>query len=907
MIADLQPLIKFELHSHQLEDSAVVEKDQSDSFEQNQHAQYIDEASQSKKLNTSRRRTLRPSLGSIPEELSNAESIAALTSNASLTLNATATSVYTSSRKQRCASVEKLQTPTKVASSPMSKFTMVATPNAGQFEITNGRGDFRIPHSPIAEKAVGHCDTWFESRGHYQEASPAMSRSTPCLMESVSVSTNEITEDNPYQASAPIFDQPVGQAQAEPEYEFKRRISLNNARRSDRRSSVNVYKKMGWIASSNTRNRRHSDMTWTLEKFETSKRRHTLDVDVARNLDIFAQPLPQPGPEIAQDESTFDIKFKEFQRKTAKRKPSRIADSDMSAEIDEEVIKLYLDPDSAVKSGRIECFQAPETSPQKYTPGEEIPWDNFKLFAGVNLSNTINDTQEMIPANDADAMNVVVLGSAVADAFDVLYESQRSTNVPMSQDEGKDGKDQLNNQETHARIDNSVDMGSITEESADIHTKRSTMERLSDASRQERDACENPEGAPVAIDETVATVGEKDTTEDESALALLHNFVRRVQTSKEGKQNLNQDTVPILSTIITKKRSPIAGIEGGSNTPSPRKPLGARDTNKSPSPKKRKLGETEDAPLGKMNGRLAKPDLEDVESSQPKKRRRRMETDTDDVFNPEMDTGQILTQKSQGVARRSSRIATTRSNKTEHAQSVFSTIPVRLPGSSGMLHDPDMPTVSTNGINSAVLQRKIEKDLATETRTNTRRNKGGAVPVPVALVALTKREQPAGESVIEGSSNKTRLCGKTVRWDAVLARVQGEEEPTPVTSSDVQDDAVDENLPSLPQMRHVGLGPENQSRKDQLQEKNVTGPPTPSKLQSRSQSQSPPEPEKKLLPRRSTRSSTTSRLPRSSIGPIATHKQIPLPAPPRIVNKSERTSVAGRLGTPAPKRRGARR
>lgn len=945
MIADLQPLIKFELHPHEIEDPIFWQKDQQQTPKSFQDA--LHETSPVKQPNTSRRRTLRPSLGPIPEESGAASSIPFLTPNAK------SSRVYTSPFKQRSAAADRLRTPTKIAGSPMSKFTLAATPEAGQFEITNEQGHFRVPSPTNTQTTAGLSDPRLDNHGHYSVQSSAATDSPVRRGAVIETTTHGTAPEDIFYTSIPIFDQPADQMQAEPEHESRRRISLNNARRSDRRSDTKVLKRARtWIASTYTPNRRHSDAAQIVAESRGNNRRHTLDVDVARNPDIFAQNLPEAETQVPQkqsieamaqnaqrtEKSTFDTKFEEFQQKMTKRKASSMNKVDLSAEIDEEVVKLYLDPESTTKFESEKSPQPLQQSPNKYTPGKEIPWDDFKLFAGVKILSPTKNTSEMISAKDAETVDAMVSGTTVPNTMNITVDDQETAGSPMAEDEEEGGEDDLLNEATNTGLDISIDISGISEESDGIRIEEPTVNVLDD--RPFEHVNETSMDIPAETDEVTTMEEDRETADDDSALALLHSFVRRAQNSKEGKQSITQDTVPILASTAAKKRlsgsissatsdtgSPMARVEASTNTPSPRKPLEARDANKSPSPKKRKLGETEDAPLFKKSGRLVRPDLEDMEPSQPKKRRKKMESDTDDIFNPEMDLGQVLTQKSRGssgIARRSSRIATTKSSKIDNAsQPGFSTIPVRLPGSSGMLQDPDMPAVSTSGITSAVLQRKIEKDLATETRNNTRRNKGGSVPVPVALVALA--QQPAGESPAFGISacNKTRPGGnKTVRWDVILTRVQGEEEPVVVTVAspvEEQQETVvdsgndqkaeedeDETFPSPPQMRHVGLTSKSNNR---------PGNPTPGQPHEQVAAP-PPEPEKKTPPRRSTRSATTaSRLPRSAAGPAATPKKSPLPAPPSQVAKKVgrpagsggASSVAGRLGTPAPKRRGARR
>lgn len=939
MIADLQPLMKFELYSDQIDETVLWSQDQQQTPKPEQKVQ--EEPQQVKKTNTSRRRTLRPSLGTILEESAETLRVPCLTPNAKIG------PAYSSPVKQRSAAADRFKTPTKVAGSSMSKFTLAATPEAANFEITNEQGHFRVPSPTNTETTAGLSDTVFDTRGRLPVSSSIATDSPAGNMAPAKVTGSD---------TVPIFDQPADQEQAEPRHESKRRISLDNARRSDRRSDTKALRRIkNWIATTNTPNRRHSDVTQLIGQSRISNRRHTLDVDVGRTPDIFAQPLPETEAQLLpaqsnqtnslqEAKSTFDIQFEEFQQ----RKPAKINEIDLSAEIDEEVIEMYMNPDYTPKSKSRDSTKPPEQSSRKYTPGKEIPWDGFKLFAGVKIVSPTKDTSEIIPEKGADGVDITVSENIVPDAVDIIVKEEEATYSPDSEHEEEHDENNISTETTLTEMDISIGISTVSEESDGICLNEPIVNVFHDIAPPVEDADETSEEMPAEAGETTTIEADKDTADDDSALALLHSFVRRAQTSKQSGA---QDTVPILASTIAKKRisgsmisatsdtgSPMTKVEEGTDSPSARKPLEARDANRSPSPKKRKLGmETEgDAPVLKKSGRLSKPDLEDLEPSQPRKRRKKMESDTDDIFNPDMDLSQVLTQKSRGspgIARRSSRIATTKSSKTDNAQSGFSTIPVRLPGSSGMLsHDSDMPAVSTTGVTTAMIQRKVEKDLATETRTNTRRNKAGAVPVPVALVALAQQSAGASPTSEISAGKDSRPGGnKTVRWDAILARVQGEEEPSAtvttspetqeavaavaVDSNDGKNDEDDENLPSPPQMRHVGElspAPAPNAR---------PGNPITGQLQEQQQTVAPIEPEQpkkktKVMPtRRSTRSTTTaSRLPmaRSNApAPVAipsTPKKSALPAPSRkVCRPAVGGGVAGRLGTPAPKRRGTQR
>lgn len=390
---------------------------------------------------------------------------------------------------------------------------------------------------------------------------------------------------------------------------------------------------------------------------------------------------------------------------------------------------------------------------------------------------------------------------------------------------------------------------------------------------------------------------------DDSQLEVLHSFLRRAQMKSKRRESM---------TMFT--GSPRAQVETGIALKSPRQPLGQKDANLSPSPsKKRKLKEVEEAPLNMTKtSRLVKPDLEDT-MPQPlrKKRRKGGENDSpDEIFNPEMAMSQSLTQKgSSGGPRRSKRVAT-----TKPAEPVTpSHIPVRLPGS----FDADMPAVSTAGL----MQRKTEKDLATLTRTNTRRNKGAALPVPARLAGLSLPADTAADPFIsptKAAGLRASQRGKSVRWDETLARFQGDDGGSPPAAAAVALTAPAPVVVPAPALAVV----EEPTTTDPIP---ITEPDTPSASVPAS---APAESEKKkaLRPRTSrlpaavtktpTRPKTAAaKKPTTGSKPAGVSKTPKTPkakaaaTPSRITPTPTRRSgaVGARLGTPAAKRRGSSR
>lgn len=314
---------------------------------------------------------------------------------------------------------------------------------------------------------------------------------------------------------------------------------------------------------------------------------------------------------------------------------------------------------------------------------------------------------------------------------------------------------------------------------------------------------------------------------DDSETEMLRKFVTRVKADKDAKaaaaaraKSRPKRRSGSTGSITSATGSPIPKMDSLMALPSQRRPLGEKDLNQSPSPgKKRKpRGDVADIDFTKENDRLAKPSLEDTSPPRPKRRRKRMEVETDSVFNPDMDLTQDLTEK--GSVRRSTRARQTRlalKPTAPSANSALSLIPVRLPGSSGMMQDLDLGPVS--GLNLASRHRNEEKDLATVTRVNTRKNKGGSVP-PRAVLAMqmddptawkmrevravhdAREARSAGEGEGEGRVVKIK---KGVRWDETLARVQGEDGTEvavskPVTITKLEEPEIDLNLTKAPEL-----------------------------------------------------------------------------------------------------------
>ncbi|KAK3904417.1 hypothetical protein C8A05DRAFT_31789 [Staphylotrichum tortipilum] len=309
------------------------------------------------------------------------------------------------------------------------------------------------------------------------------------------------------------------------------------------------------------------------------------------------------------------------------------------------------------------------------------------------------------------------------------------------------------------------------------------------------DGCE----PTVALDDETMTVNpprpECDTLQlharhDDSETEMLRKFVTRVTADKNAK-------AAAAAAALAKKSARRSGSLGlttsstgspmakpGTETPASRKPLGVRSPN-SPSPSKKRKHELVDVSPSKMAdpnppshpaapSYPAAPSSTDLASDpdgpRPKRRRKR-ESPTPRSPSPEPSPA-----RGAGVPRRSTRSrnrVALRPTAPSANSIAFSMIPVRLPG-MGALDDapPSSPYLP-----SIARQRIEEKDLATVTRANTRKNKAGAVP---PQVVLARQAEDAGwrmrelKGVFEAREKKgeTGGKGKGVQWDEELVRYQ---------------------------------------------------------------------------------------------------------------------------------------
>lgn len=694
------------------------------------------------------------------------------------------------------------------------------------------------------------------------------------------------------EAAVAIFDQPSAPVPEEPKHEFKRRISLNNARRSDRRSSIKILRRVSnyMLSTAVGQKRRHSDFTQSHGASRTSTRRHTLDVDAGRNLDIFGQTSQETGALTAEEIGV------------SQDMPQRLLTRSNDTQVEKRLSGVR---SMAIDQGEMTGLSTSQNVDQNDPTAAQ---HEMEIDGDVPGTTIVDDDDESTTTAQSDEENRVSEspgGSSAEGANVPEYTKieQQPENVDVRGDEGDHAA--ILKHEADPTVEtcpnNTREMSSSPEEDLGPMITRQVQQKVEIAAAEEVNGI---------MDDIMSQIGDRvegqathpgsangeDNVDGDSDLADLLSFVRRNKERKGGQAaSIMPPTRPkkrrsgSMSSATSETGSPMSRAESASAATSPRVPLGAKDANKSPSPIKRKLKAASDAPL-KKTSRLVAPDLEDTEPTKPKKRRKKMESDTDDIFNPEMGMGQDLTQRGLGGPRRSTRVATTK--KTSATVTPSSSIPVRL----GALADLDLPAPSATGLNNAVLQKKA----AAELRANTQKNKGGAIPPAMVLAALAEsvEDETATPPTLRDVEVITRPRGsKTVRWDEILARVQGENSDEAASDDqtveekkldDVEVEEEEAQLPSPPQLRIVA---DHEDERVQ------------------------PEHEKKqaaTAPRRSTRSAAASRLPTrgGSVPSAATPKKSGLPAPSKAargetVSRGVRRGMSG-PGTPAPRRGGRR-
>ncbi|KAJ9132615.1 hypothetical protein NKR23_g11104 [Pleurostoma richardsiae] len=456
------------------------------------------------------------------------------------------------------------------------------------------------------------------------------------------------------------------------------------------------------------------------------------------------------------------------------------------------------------------------------------------------------------------------------------------------------------------------------------------------------------EDARVAIEleADVPVEGSRRQSSD-SDTDLLRDFITRVRAGKTAQAAAaaqSRSRPKRRSGSITSCGSPLSKNESRSITSGERPPLGEKDLNKSPSPtKKRKLQNPGDVDLRK-NERLGKPALDDTSPPRTKRRRKRMEAETDSVLSSDFQEGQSLTE-SAGV-RRSTRNRQARlpvKAATPATSPALSHIPVRLAGLSGMMQDGD----AVAGFTLTAKTRSEEKDLAAVTRVNTRKNKANSM-LPSAVLALQAedpgwklrelksvfeaREAHAVQDDAEGLEIlRPRILQrkrKGVRWAETLVRFQGEDEHDVLSNSNTRaspegDEGEkgralpeeEEVASAKPEFKEDNPPPEVEVKAESRQEKTTARRTRASRLQppkTKSSLPSAPAPQAPSTSTSSTTNSSAAAPKGTAVSKAPTRKPSAVPrANASVVRMATRRTKVTTLGmssngTPAPKRRTTR-
>ncbi|KAK4176764.1 hypothetical protein QBC36DRAFT_4555 [Triangularia setosa] len=403
---------------------------------------------------------------------------------------------------------------------------------------------------------------------------------------------------------------------------------------------------------------------------------------------------------------------------------------------------------------------------------------------------------------------------------------------------------------------------------------------------------------------------------DDSEAELLRKFVTRVTANKNAKaaaaaaaatstmQNPRlKRRSGSMSTITLATGSPMVNIEA--DAPAERKPLGEKSPN-SPSPvKKRKLEDMKDDQAKDVVAPQDAPDSPS-QAPPPKRRRKRLLGLTENTLD--RSTPAVPPPLDDDIApRRSTRARSTRTLRptAPSANSIaLSLIPVRLPG-MGVMDDSTMDT----HLNMA-RQRNEEKDLATMTRVNTRKNKGHAVHPAVILARHAEDSSwKIKEAKAEPKDPRTQAdrTVKNVRWAEELASYQGESPVVPAGDANgVKDGGVLRPVTAANFMKSQAI--EDDDDMDELAIPTITEvslPPTVAKAAA-SVAESKPEPPKtrtrKVV---ATAASTSTAAPKATAAKAAVSKTDPPKAASEkavapVAASTRRSTRSTRLQTPTP-------
>ncbi|CAK7220161.1 hypothetical protein SBRCBS47491_004095 [Sporothrix bragantina] len=506
------------------------------------------------------------------------------------------------------------------------------------------------------------------------------------------------------------------------------------------------------------------------------------------------------------------------------------------------------------------------------TTGDDYGWQSPTSAELGHLTDVIKTPQQPNEPSEA-AVQPMTSAQIDIDAEFLLDDNDEADDSDMAEDvEAIDDADDVEEVEDVQDMEDVADADEIPAESVlatgDMEDSPSPAPSVGEEEEDEEDNAEYTVTQPfnmfMGVEEDATTTMTMDldaladdqmSSHEDSETEMLRKFVTRVKADKTAKAAAaaEEASARSLAKLQRKRRSGSTGSTASSSgspmtkkessnilaSPfnlEPRVPFGKKDHNMSPSPKKKRRAVTilEGSDENRTHDLLSKPSFDDNSPPRPKRRRRKMEVDTDSIFNPEFMTsskgGNSAAANSEAAPgpRRSKRTRSQTPVKTAAAatNSALSLIPVRLPGSLN-LNGEDSYGLSASSLS---LRRNDEKNLTAITRVNTNKNKGNADPPCVvvarqsheALRALREQKSVFDSPLVpqktsgkdkdktdgEDSHGKSRRGkkasnkpAKSVRWAEVLARFQtadGEPGDKPATAfSPTSGDAVGEPEPTI--------------------------------------------------------------------------------------------------------------
>ncbi|CAP64739.1 uncharacterized protein PODANS_5_10040 [Podospora anserina S mat+] len=556
----------------------------------------------------------------------------------------------------------------------------------------------------------------------------------------------------------------------------------------------------------------------------------------------------------------------------------------------------------------------------------------------------VEKTSSPTPECDAPLSRQVAEDEAIVSQAKVLAPGTPPQATPIAQSE-ETGKVSTPEQRTEDNVDASEASGFTPihgRQSSPTELVQPAVTTLADELEAESDDLDEDEVVEqdvvdeacdeltMAVDDDFTSVPppqpENDTIQlqarhDDSEAELLRKFVTRVTADKNAKAaaaaaaaaSIAQNSrlkrrSGSMSTITSSTGSPMLNAEA--DAPADRKPLGEKSPN-SPSPvKKRKLEDLKDSQAKDMVVPQDAPDSPS-QAPPPKRRRKRVLGSSENTLD--RSTPVAPPPPDDEAPRRSTRARSTRTLRptAPSANSIaLSLIPVRLPG-MGAMDDSTMDTT----LNMA-RQRNEEKDLATMTRVNTRKNKGQAVHPAVILARHAEdsswKVNEAKAEPKEPRTNPDRTV-KNVRWAEELASYQGESPVLPAAdANDVKDVPVVKTTTTTNFMMSRAM--EDDDDMDELAIPTITEvplPPTVSKAASVAENK--PEPPKTRTRKvvAATASTSTAAVPKAAAPKAAAPKSVATKvdapktaaakaAAPVAAASTRRSTRSTRLQTPTP-------